>query len=179
MSFAQRSRRAVDDRIGRLRTEYGSFPIETRTVENDPDYFEDGVDYFEGGHRGAAGALVRDDAGRVLLIKHPDGPVWGPPGGGHEPGERYEGTALREVREETTVECEITGVFGVERKRYVDETDPERRGYLAEVTFEAEHVAGTPDAEQDHDVLGAEWFESPPEPLADVLVGEDVWPKNR
>jgi 8-oxo-dGTP pyrophosphatase MutT (NUDIX family) len=129
MSFAERSRRAVDERIDRLREKYGSFPVETRTVENDPAYFDDGVEYFEAGHRGAAGALVRDEVGRVLLIEHPDGPVWETSGGGHDPGRRYEETALREVREETTVECEITGVFRVERKRYVDATDPERRGY--------------------------------------------------
>jgi 8-oxo-dGTP pyrophosphatase MutT (NUDIX family) len=179
MSFAERSRRAVDERIDRLREKYGSFPVETRTVENDPAYFDDGVEYFGAGHRGAAGALVRDEVGRVLLIEHPDGPVWETPGGGHDPGRRYEETALREVREETTVECEITGVFRVERKRYVDATDPERRGYLAEVIFGADHVAGTPDAGADPEVLDAEWFASPTEPLADALVGRDVWPGNK
>ena len=177
MSIAERSRRAVDERIDRLREEYGAFPVETRTVENSPERFEDGIEYFEAGHRGAAGALVRDDRGRVLLIEHPEGPVWGPPGGGHDPGERFEETARREVQEESGIECEITGVFHVERKRFVDESDPERRGYLAEVTLEAEHVAGTPDASADPEVLEADWFAEPPDPLADVLVGEDVWPE--
>ena len=177
MSLAERSRRAVDERIDRLREEYGEFPVETRTVENTSERFADGIEYFESGRRGAAGALVHDDRGRVLLIEHPEGPVWGPPGGGHEPGERFEETARREVREESGVECEITGVFHVERKRFVDGRDPERRGYLAEVTFAAEHVSGTPDASADPEVLGADWFASPPEPLADVLVGSDVWPE--
>jgi ADP-ribose pyrophosphatase YjhB (NUDIX family) len=153
-----RSRRAVERRLARLRERFGEFPVETLTVENDPERFAHGVDTVESGHVGSAGAVVRADD-RVLLIRHPDGPVWGPPGGGHEPGERLVETARREVREETGVACRVTGVALATRKRYVHADDPERRGYLLEVLFDADHVRGDPDASADDEVLAAAWVD--------------------
>ena len=46
---------------------------------------------------------VRDDAGRVLLIRHADGDRWLLPGGCVEPEEPPEEAAAREVLEETGV----------------------------------------------------------------------------
>jgi len=162
MSLAERSRREVTRRLDRLRERYGEFPVERRTVENDPAFFDHGKEYIDGGHVGAAGALIRREDGRVLLIYHGEAEAWGPPGGGHEPGETLEETARREVHEETTVECRIVDVFHAERKRFVDETDPERRGYLLEAIFEAAYVSGTPDATDDDEVTDARWFDGPP-----------------
>jgi ADP-ribose pyrophosphatase YjhB (NUDIX family) len=48
--------------------------------------------------------VVRDDDGRVLLLRHrlwPPGQQWGFPGGYANKGERHENTIAREVREET------------------------------------------------------------------------------
>jgi 8-oxo-dGTP pyrophosphatase MutT (NUDIX family) len=49
----------------------------------------------------SAGALVFDEAGRVLLQRRADDGTWNIPGGAIEPGEALEQTAKREVREET------------------------------------------------------------------------------
>src|SRR5262249_3636324 len=43
--------------------------------------------------------LVRDDAGRVLLVRHSNGGVWVAPGGAVDPDERPADPVVREVRE--------------------------------------------------------------------------------
>jgi 8-oxo-dGTP diphosphatase len=55
-----------------------------------------------------AGAVVSDERGRVLLLKHEfrAGSGWGIPGGFLEPGEQPEEAARRELREEAGVELE-------------------------------------------------------------------------
>ncbi len=54
--------------------------------------------------RVAASALIRDEAGRVLVVLRGRGPNtgrWSLPGGKSEPGETPAQTVVREVREET------------------------------------------------------------------------------
>ncbi len=56
----------------------------------------------------AGGVVVRD--GRVLLVHRARYDDWSLPKGKLEPGEAWEDAALREVREETGLRCEL-GVF--------------------------------------------------------------------
>lgn len=58
-------------------------------------------------------AAVQDDEGRVLLIKKTDNGLWALPGGGHEPGETIADTVVREVKEETGYDVEVTRVVGL------------------------------------------------------------------
>jgi len=63
------------------------------------------------------GAFVTlfDAAGRVLLMRRRDYPVWNLPGGKVEPGETPWAAAVRETREETGLEIQatrLTGVYG-------------------------------------------------------------------
>jgi 8-oxo-dGTP diphosphatase len=62
-----------------------------------------------------AAAVICDDHGRVLLVRHSYGRLnWELPGGVAEPGETPEETAAREVREETglnVVPERISGVY--------------------------------------------------------------------
>lgn len=60
-----------------------------------------------------AGVFVRDDRGRVLLVRRADSGNWTLPGGMQELGESITQTAVREVREETGLEVEITGLLGI------------------------------------------------------------------
>lgn len=60
-----------------------------------------------------AGAVVRDDRGRILLVRRADSGNWSLPGGMQEIGESITQTAVREVREETGLEIEITGLVGL------------------------------------------------------------------
>ena len=62
----------------------------------------------------AAGGVVFDGAGRVLLVEpkgHFDGYVWTFPKGRPEPGESVEQAALREVLEESGVEARIVAAI--------------------------------------------------------------------
>ena len=57
-----------------------------------------------------AGAVVRDEAGRLLLVRRgrePAAGLWSLPGGRIEPGETATEAAAREVREETGLEVHI------------------------------------------------------------------------
>mgnify|MGYP006277361421 CR=1 FL=1 len=177
-----RSRRAVDQRLARLRDAHSDFPLHTETVENDPTLFAHGRAFFEAGGRGGAGARVTDDEGRVLLIRHPrDAEQWVLPGGGHEPGETFSETAVREVWEETGVECELSGVWQAKRRRFVHREDPERRGYLLSVFFTADYVGGDAgryperwDDDADEEILEVAWFEDPPENAAGFVTDPEV-----
>lgn len=61
----------------------------------------------------SASAIVTDEHGRILLIKRRDNTLWALPGGGHEIGETIEQTAVREVKEETGLDVEVTGLSGI------------------------------------------------------------------
>ncbi|WP_329498767.1 NUDIX domain-containing protein [Kitasatospora herbaricolor] len=60
----------------------------------------------------AASAVVTDDAGRILLQHRKDNGLYALPGGTMDLGESLPATAVREVREETGLDIEITGLVG-------------------------------------------------------------------
>ncbi|WUI02128.1 NUDIX domain-containing protein [Spirillospora sp. NBC_00431] len=61
----------------------------------------------------SASALVRDERGRVLLLRRPDNDLWTIPTGGLKKGETIRECAVRECREETGVEIETGDLVGV------------------------------------------------------------------
>jgi len=61
---------------------------------------------------GARG-LVRDDAGRILLIRRTDNGVWAMPGGAMELGESIAECAVREVWEETGIRASAAEPFAI------------------------------------------------------------------
>jgi ADP-ribose pyrophosphatase YjhB (NUDIX family) len=70
--------------------------------------------------------LVRDEAGRVLLLRHTYTPGWHMPGGGIERGETGEDALARELVEEVGVE-----LIGRPRLRSV---------HSSEATFRGDHI---------------------------------------
>jgi len=58
-------------------------------------------------------AVVVDDKGRIALVHRKDNGLWALPGGGMELGESIEDCAVREVKEETGLDVEITGLVGI------------------------------------------------------------------
>jgi 8-oxo-dGTP pyrophosphatase MutT (NUDIX family) len=58
-------------------------------------------------------ALVMDDEGRVLMQRRADSGNWSLPGGVMEIGETIGQAVVREVREETGLDVELTGILGV------------------------------------------------------------------
>ncbi|HJU35945.1 MAG TPA: NUDIX domain-containing protein [Gaiellaceae bacterium] len=92
----------------------------------------------------SAAALIRDDGGRVLLVRHVEG-RWQMPGGAVDPDESPADAMRRECLEEASIEVEprrIRGVFGGPdyRRRYANGDEV---GIVSTV-YEAEIVSGTP-----------------------------------
>jgi ADP-ribose pyrophosphatase YjhB (NUDIX family) len=58
-------------------------------------------------------AVVTDEHDRIVLIRRRDNNLWALPGGGMELGESIVDTAVREVKEETGLDVEVTGLIGV------------------------------------------------------------------
>src|SRR3954451_21992346 len=57
--------------------------------------------------------IVTNEHGAILLIRRTDSGNWSLPGGAINLGETVRDAAVRETREETGVQCEITDVAGI------------------------------------------------------------------
>lgn len=60
-----------------------------------------------------AGGCLFDESGKVLLQRRGDSGKWGFPGGAIELGETPEMAAIREVKEETGLDVEVSDLIGV------------------------------------------------------------------
>ncbi|AZM47722.1 DNA mismatch repair protein MutT [Streptomyces sp. WAC 06738] len=92
----------------------------------------------------AASAVVTDDAGRILLQRRRDNGLWALPGGGMDLGDSLPGCAVREVKEETGLDVEVTGLVGTytDPRHIVAYSDGEVRRQF-NVCFTARVVGGT------------------------------------
>lgn len=61
----------------------------------------------------AVSAVVVDGSGRIVLQRRRDNEMWALPGGAMELGESVTECAIRETREETGLDVEVTGVVGI------------------------------------------------------------------
>ncbi len=57
--------------------------------------------------------VVTNDDAEILLIRRSDNDNWALPGGAIDLGESVVQAGVRETREETGIECEITGLVGI------------------------------------------------------------------
>jgi len=57
--------------------------------------------------------VVTNSADEILLIRRTDNDNWALPGGAVDIGESLPQAALRETREETGIDCQITGLSGI------------------------------------------------------------------
>jgi len=78
------------------------------------------VDYHHDPDAPAANSMVpsvnvavEDGAGHILLICRTDNGNWALPGGAVDLGESLSQAAIRETKEESGVDCEITGLSGI------------------------------------------------------------------
>ena len=99
------------------------------------------------------GAVVHDDAGRLLLVRRANPPAqgtWSLPGGRVEPGEDDAAAVVREVAEETGLLVEAGEVVGVV------ERDAPGGGIYVIADLACRVVSGTPAAGDDASEAG--WF---------------------
>lgn len=78
------------------------------------------IDYYDDPNAPKANSLVpsvnvvvTNDNGEILLIRRTDNDNWAVPGGAIDLGESVSQAAVRETREETGIDCEITGIVGI------------------------------------------------------------------
>jgi ADP-ribose pyrophosphatase YjhB (NUDIX family) len=78
------------------------------------------IDYYDDPEAPKANSLVpsvnvvvTNDAGDILMIRRTDNDNWAVPGGAIDLGESVAQAAVRETREESGIECEITGIVGI------------------------------------------------------------------
>jgi len=124
--------------------------------------------------RVAAYGISRDAEGRVLLVRasdQDDAPgSWGLPGGGVRHAEAPRDAAVREYREETGLDVELTGLRGL----LSDVVPLPARGVVMHcdrVLYDAEVVGGTLRYEVDGTSDCVEWIE--PARLADEEIPLD------
>lgn len=173
------NREIVADHLATLRETYGDLPIEEVRDEIAAKRFESVREDFRDGYVGGAYAWVvrrpeqrseltesmsaeaRDDRRRALMILSRGSDRWGLPGGGLESGETFDETAVREVREETGIDCRPIAPFLVERVRAVSAGDHDDVLHGLRVFFDAEYEGGTVSI-QPGELAGAAWFAEPP-----------------
>jgi ADP-ribose pyrophosphatase YjhB (NUDIX family) len=146
--------------------------VERRKVETvDADRFAD-LEPKVGPMTWAVGAVVTDDAGRVLLVRE-DG-EWLAPGGEVEPGETHEDALVREVIEETGVRIGVGDLLAVTEVAFECADD--------RLAFCFAHYTGTPETTElaadpgldGEGIETVEWVETVPENTVDREVVTDA-----
>jgi ADP-ribose pyrophosphatase YjhB (NUDIX family) len=61
----------------------------------------------------SANVAVTNEAGELLLVRRSDSDNWALPGGAVDLGESLTQAAVRETKEESGIDCEITGLTGI------------------------------------------------------------------
>lgn len=115
-----------------------------------------------------AAAIIRNDAGDILLHRRADNRMWGIPAGISEPGEELAVCIIREVREETGLDVipeRIIGVYG--GPSHVLSYPNGDQVASTSVCFECRMVGGSLRTDGD-ETLALRWFA--PDNLPDSLM---------
>jgi ADP-ribose pyrophosphatase YjhB (NUDIX family) len=93
----------------------------------------------------AVAAVVRDEAGRVLMIRRTDNDLYAIPGGAQDIGETVVQAAVRETFEETGTHIEVTSLVGIysDPRHVIAYDDGEVRQEFS-ICFRARPLAGEP-----------------------------------
>ncbi|WP_422770219.1 NUDIX domain-containing protein [Plantactinospora sp. WMMC1484] len=136
------------------------------------------VDYFDDPSAPAAtslvpggSALVADEQGRILLQRRTDSGNWSLPGGTMELGETLGDAVIRETREETGLDIELTGILGIytDPRHVIAYADGEVRQEFV-VAFTARPLGGELAVSDESTEVA--WFD--PADIADIRMHESV-----
>jgi 8-oxo-dGTP pyrophosphatase MutT (NUDIX family) len=94
----------------------------------------------------SANVAVINDRGEILVIHRTDNDNWALPGGAQDLGESLVDTAVRETKEETGVDCEVTGLIGIytDPKHVIHYTSNDEVRQEFSVLYTARQVGGSP-----------------------------------
>lgn len=88
-----------------------------------------------------AGCIISNNKNRLLLQKRTDCGEWGFLGGMVEYGESVEEAAVREIKEESGLDVQITSLFGVYSKYFAEYTNGDKAQTIVHI-FKAEITGG-------------------------------------
>ena len=177
-TLTETSRERVNDWLADFRDRYDDFERVDVRWELPPDRYEADYQRVAAGENGGAGTWTTDDEGSVLLVRDEGDEGWLDPGGKREGDESFEAAARRETREETGVDCVITGLLEVHVLEIVAETDPDRPTlYSCIAIFTAEPATTEPEPRpREGEIAAVEWFDAPPETVGYPQVAERPFP---
>lgn len=94
----------------------------------------------------SANVVVTNKRGEILMIERTDNGNWAVPGGAMDLGESLVQTAVRETKEETGIDCEVTGLIGIytDPKHVLLYTSNGEVRQEFSVVFTARYVGGEP-----------------------------------
>jgi ADP-ribose pyrophosphatase YjhB (NUDIX family) len=120
------------------------------------------IDYYDDPSAPAANSMVpsvnvmiENDAGEILMIQRSDNGNWAIPGGAVDLGESVSEAAIRETREETGIDCEITGIVGIytDPKHIILYTSNNEARQEFSIVLTARATAGTPTTSSESTVV--------------------------
>lgn len=162
--------------IEELREQYPDVPVTESGKELSPAAFQQALTRVEQESAASVGSVVRDEAGRILLVSNAWSDGWIVPGGLAKPGESLPAAAGREVREETGVEATIERPVEFRRQRLQradgsDEVTMWFVGFLGRADGNAPALDADP-GEADEAIERVDWFEAIPGNCADETLLE-------
>jgi len=160
--FTEQTRARVDDVRERLRERYGGFEVVEKTWPRSPSVFARIERQYSEDRLDGAGVWLTNEAGEVLLVRNEGDAGWGDPGGKVELGEDYETAAKRELREETGVDCELTGLRELHEIENVSTGGGSASIFEVIVVFDGTYRGGEPRA-REGEIADVGWFTEPPE----------------
>ena len=123
-------------------------------------------------------AIIRDESGKILLVKSANADVWSLPAGAIDLGESPAQAVVREVFEETGLKVRaerIVGVFGGEKFRYVYPNGDAVEYFI--IVFECEIIGGELSA-QDGEVSEFRYFSSEEMPALAISYPQSIFSGN-
>jgi ADP-ribose pyrophosphatase YjhB (NUDIX family) len=121
----------------------------------------------------AVTAFIQDAEGRLLLIRRTDSGLYAIPGGGQEIGETISETVIRETKEETGIDVEVTSLIGVytDPAHVIEYTSDGEVRQEFSICFRARPVGGEPRTSDESSEV--HWV------ARDDLAGLDIHPSIR
>ena len=115
------------------------------------------IDYYDDPEAPKASSLVPsvnvvvvNDTGEILMIRRSDNENWAVPGGAIDLGESMTDAAIRETKEESGIDCEITGLVGIytDPKHIILYTSNNEARQEFSILLTARPTSGTPTPSQ-------------------------------